>query len=216
MTVPNSTPVVNLPALYNPQPYAGDIRPTALPEVTLADAYSALLADSRCENTRRVRITDIAVFARFLGQSPSGVCVQFLAGGRRHGNAIVAAFRADLILAGRAGGSINRLLSTLRRLVFLANRLDLVDWSVSVDSVPAKPYRDTRGPGLDGWRKLWAAAVAAGSSGVAIRNRCMVRLLHDCALRKVRKSPAWTWNISTWTPGAWRSVGKAAEPTGSG
>ena len=85
---------------------------------------------------------------------------------------------------GLAAATINRRLSTVRRLVKLARRLGLIDWAIDVEGMKAQPYRDTTGPGSDGWRKLLAAAKAAGDGPKARRDRAILRLLHDNAMRR--------------------------------
>ena len=45
-------------------------------------------------------------------------------------------------------------------------------------------YRDTRGPGHDGWRRLWSFAEALGDSQKARRDRAVLRLLYDRGLRR--------------------------------
>jgi integrase/recombinase XerC len=79
--------------------------------------------------------------------------------------------------------TINRRFATLRSLVKLANTLGLVSWTLRVKNVPAQPYRDTRGPGRDGFRAMLAAAGAQpGPKG--LRDVALLRLLHDLGLRR--------------------------------
>jgi integrase/recombinase XerC len=79
--------------------------------------------------------------------------------------------------------TINRRLATLRSLVKLANTQGLVTWTLSVESVPAPPYRDIGEPGREGFRALLEAAGAQpGPKG--LRDVALLRLLHDLGLRR--------------------------------
>ena len=79
--------------------------------------------------------------------------------------------------------TINRRLATLRLLVKLANTLGFVSWTLWVKNFPAQPYRDTHGPGRDGFRAMLEAAGAQpGPKG--LRDVALLRLLHDLGLRR--------------------------------
>jgi integrase/recombinase XerC len=79
--------------------------------------------------------------------------------------------------------TINRRLSTLRSLVKLANTQGLVTWTLSVENVPAQPYRDIGEPGREGFRAMLKAAGALpGAKG--LRDVALLRLLHDLGLRR--------------------------------
>jgi integrase/recombinase XerC len=162
------------------------IRPRPkLPRVGPRGLYQALLADSRCENTLNARVHDVRVFGKFLGQDdPVAACALLIAGGRGNANAIALAFRQGEVDRGSAAASVNRRLATLRRLALIGRRLDLIDWALDVDELPIAKSKDMSGPGSEGWRKLWAAAVDAGDAPLARRNRALLRLMHDNAFRK--------------------------------
>jgi integrase/recombinase XerC len=54
-----------------------------------------------------------------------------------------------------------------------------------VENVRSAPYRDTRGPGVDGFRRLLEALEARGSEDAkAKRDRAALRLLFDLGLRR--------------------------------
>src|SRR4051812_9466061 len=79
--------------------------------------------------------------------------------------------------------TINRRLAMLRSLIKLANTLGLVSWTLWVKNAPAQPYRNTDGPGRDGFRAMLAAAGAQpGPKG--LRDVALLRLLHDLGLRR--------------------------------
>src|SRR3954469_12500300 len=76
-----------------------------------------------------------------------------------------------------------RRLATLRSLVKLANTHGLVTWTLSVENVPAQPYRDIGEPGREGFRALLEAA-GAQSGPKGLRDVALLRLLHDLGLRR--------------------------------
>jgi integrase/recombinase XerC len=155
-----------------------------LPKVGPLDLFDALLADAKCPNTRNSRLNDVRAIARILGQSEAAACALFVSGGRAQANAIGSAFRAAQQELGLSASTINRRLSCLRRVARLAKRYDLIEWAPDVDDLPGVAVRDTRGPSGDEWAAIWAFAVACGDSPIARRNRALLRLLHDSALRK--------------------------------
>ena len=157
-----------------------------LPIVRLTDLYSALLADARKPTTRRAREQDIADLARFVGcPDPSAACVLFLEGGAPQANAIASAWARSMLDVDRAPATINRRVSTLRRLVRLGRRYNVLSWTMDVDSLPVTSYRDTTGPGRSGWVRLLEVAMkAAATTAKGKRDLAIVRLLHDHGLRR--------------------------------
>ncbi len=65
----------------------------------------------------------------------------------------------------------------------MARLVGLVTWSMEVGGDKVERYRDTRGPGLAGVRRL-LASLAERDDAKAVRDRAIVRLLHDVALRR--------------------------------
>ncbi len=49
-------------------------------------------------------------------------------------------------------------------MVKLARQIGRVIWTLEVEGPRSQPYRDTTGPGLDGWRKILAAGTLASRS----------------------------------------------------
>jgi integrase/recombinase XerC len=98
-------------------------------------------------------------------------------------NVYVIKYRQQMRERGLQVTTINRRLSTLRSLVKLANTHGLVTWTLSVESVPAPPYRDMGEPGREGFRTLLEAA-GAQSGPKGLRDVALLRLLHDLGLRR--------------------------------
>jgi integrase/recombinase XerC len=92
-------------------------------------------------------------------------------------------YKSEMQERGLPVATINRHLGMLRSLIKLANRLGLVPWTLLVKNVPAQPYRDTRGPGREGFRAMLEVADAQpGPKG--LRDVALLRLLHDLGLRR--------------------------------
>lgn len=102
-----------------------------------------------------------------------------------HGNAnkLVFDYRASLIDRGLSPATINRRLSTLRSLVKLARTLGMVNFSLEIDNMKAQSYRDTRGPGLAGYRLLLDQAEKEQEPKRA-RDVALLHLLFDLGLRR--------------------------------
>lgn len=150
------------------------------------DLHAAVLGGRNARTVAAYR-SDFDDFGEHLGLGPG-------AGGRAldtlialpRGAAIacVLGYRAALSDLGRSAATIKRRLAALRSAVKLARQLGLVAWALEVEAPRVESYRDTRGPGRDGWRALLDAARARATSPKGRRNLALVRLLHDLALRR--------------------------------
>jgi integrase/recombinase XerC len=69
-------------------------------------------------------------------------------------------------------------------MVKVARQIGRISWALDVESPKSEPYRDTRGPGLDGWKKLLTEARRLATSPEGKRNLALVRLMHDLGLRR--------------------------------
>ena len=148
--------------------------------------YGALLADARKPTTRRARVQDVSHLARFLGVAgPADACALFVSNGLAGANAVVTGWVRAMLDDGLSPATVNRRVSTLRRLCKLARRFGLVAWALEVDGLKSRPMRDTSGPGRANWLKFLAAATRAAARGDAgKRDLAIIRLLHDHGLRR--------------------------------
>jgi len=89
---------------------------------------------------------------------------------------------SHLVERGLQSATVNRRLAAVRSLVKLAKTLGMVDWSLDVQNVKAEAYRDTKGPGKNGFRAM-LQTLAEKQSKKAIRDTAILRLLYDLALR---------------------------------
>jgi integrase/recombinase XerC len=105
-----------------------------------------------------------------------------LAQGHGPANELALGYKAALRARGLAPATVNRRLAALRSLVKLARTLGFVPWTLEVESSKAQAYRDTRGPGREGFLRLLEAA--EGTHAKAARDRALLRLLYDRALRR--------------------------------
>jgi len=127
---------------------------------------------------------DLQDFARHLGAKSSEEAVnRLLANGKGAANAGAHTYRGDLVARGLAPSTVNRRLAALRSLVKLARLFNLVDFTLDVESVKSKPYRDTKGPGRIGVRLL-LNELERRQDAKAKRDRSLVRLLYDLGLRR--------------------------------
>ena len=84
-----------------------------------------------------------------------------------------------------ATATIARRIASLRSMVKLARQIGRVEWTLDVESPKVTKYRDTTGPGLDGWFKMrekgkeLATTTAQGKRDIAL-----MHLMHDSCLRR--------------------------------
>lgn len=155
--------------------------------ITLDQLHDAFLS-GRAQTTRRAYAADLRDFTAFAGAADPpraiGRLLDLDAAGAR---LLTMQYRDYLVSARRlTAATVNRRLATLRSIVRLARQLGMVGWGLDVEGLRSTPYRDTRGPGLEAWRKLreHATRAAIGGNATAVRNLALLRLLHDLGLRR--------------------------------
>jgi integrase/recombinase XerC len=127
----------------------------------------------------------LAHFAKWFGASTAGAAMsELLAGSMGRANERLHAYRGAMLDAGLAPSTVNRRLSALRSIVKLGRTFGLVTWTLEVDGVKAKAYRDTKGPGLAGVTAVKRQAASHKSPAKAARDVAIVRVLFDLALRR--------------------------------
>jgi integrase/recombinase XerC len=101
-------------------------------------------------------------------------------------NAMALAYHADMADRGLSPATIARRLAALKRAARRARLAGLTTISLETEPPKAESFRDTRGPGAAGWRKLLDQAEAEAGDGTArtARNLAILLLLHDRALRR--------------------------------
>ena len=140
----------------------------------------------RNERTLQAYGQDLEDFRRFTGAASLDEAARVLLGrGHGEGNALALSYRADLMAREPklAPATINRRLAALRSLVKLSRVLGLVPWSLEVSGLESAAYRDTRGPGRAGVRRL-LEELEERVDVKAKRDRAALHLLYDLALRR--------------------------------
>ena len=137
-------------------------------KATTLTAYRASLDDF----ARSIHAASAAHAASMLLSLPHG-----------EANHLALRYRSDLIERGLAASTVNLRLAALRSLVKLARTLGLVAWSLGVQNVRSEAYRDTKGPGPEGFRQV-LSRTESRADRKGIRDAAIVRLLHDLALRR--------------------------------
>src|SRR5262245_39991224 len=156
----------------------------ALDAVTAAQRLVAAFLAGRSPQTLRAYRKDLEDFAGFLGVATvEAIPGALLGAGQGAANEVVLRYRAHLQGRGLAPATVNRRLAAIRSLVKLARVLGLVPWALDVDGVRSETYRDTRGPGRQGFRRL-LAALEGRQDAKGLRDRALLRLLFDLGLRR--------------------------------
>ncbi len=81
-----------------------------------------------------------------------------------------------------AAATIARRLSALRSVVTVSRQIGRIARSLDVDGPKSEPYRDRRGPGLDGWRRLLRKAAELATSPRGKRDLTLLHLMHSTFL----------------------------------
>jgi integrase/recombinase XerC len=83
-----------------------------------------------------------------------------------------------------APATVARRIAALRSVVKLARTLGRITWAIDIPSPRAEAYRDTRGPGLAGWKAMLAAVKKQAATPKGKRDLSLLRLMHDLGLRR--------------------------------
>lgn len=127
---------------------------------------------------------DLEAFARWAGVDTLEAALEaFLVLPAAAANSAGLRYRGALLESGLAAATVNRRLAALRSAVSLARLLGRVTWTLEVPGVESQPYRDTRGPGVGGFRAMLRATEGRQDAKGA-RDRALLRLLFDMALRR--------------------------------
>jgi integrase/recombinase XerC len=126
---------------------------------------------------------DIADFAGFIGMTERDAVERLLAGGLGHANLMTLNYRSFLQAKGLQPTTVNRRLATLRSLAKFARTCGWITWKIEIQNLKTEAYRDTSGPGTSAYRQMLSHVEEKGS-GKAIRDRAILRLLHDLGLRR--------------------------------
>ena len=160
-----------------------------LPEViqkspdTRINLVSAFLS-GRNQKTIEAYRADLADFAQFTEEHTlDGAAMMLLSGGHGHANGLALAYKTSLIERGLSPATVNRRLASLRSMVKIARILGIVPYALEVENMKSQSYRDTKGPGRDGYRNMLDHAKKQ-KDRKAIRDTAILHLLFDLGLRR--------------------------------
>jgi integrase/recombinase XerC len=168
-------------------------RPEHLPaEVrvpTPREVYEAFLR-RRSKNTLDAYRRDLEAFAKYRDLDNGQIAAEgFIAFGGGYANQIALGWQHDMLEEGLAPATVNRRLSSLRSLVKIAGTLGMIAWSLKVENVPSRKYRDTAGPGAENVKRLLTQADAVVDAegqptAKGRRDAAIAHLLFGLALRR--------------------------------
>jgi len=154
------------------------------PVSTNDDILTAWLA-GRKQTTLRTYRESLADFAQFLSVTSEAAAVETLVS-CDHGtaNRITLSYRANMTARALSSATIGLRLTALRSMVKVARQIGRIAWSLDVESPRVQPYRDVRGPGLDGWRSMLAEGKRRATTPEGKRDLALILLMHDRGLRR--------------------------------
>ncbi len=135
-------------------------------------------------HTRRAYNRDLKDFADFLGEEdPIQALRRLIEKGQGEANSLTLQYKAHLIEEEKTPATINRRLSSLRSAVKLARMGGFIPWSLDIPGVKSRPYRNTKGPGRQGFQRIMRE-LHESDRPRNIRDRAIIRMLYDLALRR--------------------------------
>ena len=156
------------------------------PEVQRHDGRELLEAflAGRSAQTMAAYTRDLRDFAAYLEVAePAQAVEMLLRTGAGEANLLSLRYRAALLDRGLSPATVNRKLAALRSLVKVARMVGLVTFTLDVENVRSQAYRDTRGPGVEGYRAM-LGSVGGRLDAKGARDTAMLHLLFDLGLRR--------------------------------
>jgi integrase/recombinase XerC len=132
--------------------------------------------------TYRQGLADFATFTR--AETAEDAVRNLLPCTAGQANALALDYRNALVNAGKAAATVNNRLAALRSVVELVRLTGLVSWTIEVQGLKAETYRDTRGVGRTGYRRL-LEELDRRTDAKGRRDRAILHLLYDLALRRI-------------------------------
>jgi len=160
------------------------IAPKTPPAVT-SQRLVALFLSGRKETTKRTYRAGLRDFTAWTGAaSVDDAARELLAHGHGAANGVMMEYRANLLERELAPETINSRLTAVRALVRLARMVGAVEWTIDVKGVKSTPYRNTKGPGANGYRQLLRHLAALPDTPKTRRDHAIIRLLYGLGLRR--------------------------------
>jgi integrase/recombinase XerC len=160
------------------------VAPVKLAPVSGPSRLVDLFLSGKSKTTLLAYRADLESFSRFLGKRTIDEAADsFLGYGHGMANEIVLGYRSEMLEKGLSPATCNRRLAAVRSFVKLARVIGRITWMLEIPAVRSEAYRDTKGPGLHGFRAIFDGATH--QKGVmAIRNKAILRVLWSQGLRR--------------------------------
>lgn len=156
--------------------------PVALIEINtkvLLESFYSGKSQRTIEAYRR----DLDDFRQFLGVENITQAARHFLSEQGKANAIALSYTKRLIEKGLQSTTINRRLAALRSMSQMAKTLGMIPWTLQVKNRKIEAYRDTKGPGIENFKKILNLTEARGD-GKGIRDLAILRLMFDLGLRR--------------------------------
>ena len=160
------------------------INPAEAPVPSFDHRLVDTFLSGRKESTLKAYQQDMKDFSSFLNLEDANTAARILlSAGAAGANSLVDDYKRHLIEKGHSPSSINRKLSTIRSLTKLARLRGICDFTIEVENLKVQKYRDTKGPQRNGYNRL-RDEIARRTDAKGIRDKAILHLLHDLALRR--------------------------------
>jgi site-specific recombinase XerD len=145
-----------------------------LPRIELSPKSVVASFLQRSKNTARAYEGDLEDFTSFLGLETTEQAATFLfAQEQGHANALAISYFNHMKEQKKSASTINRRMACLKALVARAQLVGLVLFDLKIPKMTAMPYRDTRGPGKEGFLKM-LEVVKNRTDAKAVRDRAIL------------------------------------------
>lgn len=155
-----------------------------LAEAAQRDLVAELLADKKSASTRRAYAKDLRDFFLTVADAEPdpNLVREFLTLDRHAAVSLVLKYKSIIVERKLAEATINRRLAAIKSLVNYAHRVGKCEWNLGdIRGEKVKPYRDTTGVSVAGFKQMLAVPDRATTKGK--RDYALLRLLWENALR---------------------------------
>ncbi len=156
--------------------------PVPLIEIDAQSLLDSFLS-GKSERTIEAYRRDLDDFRQFLRVENISEAARVFLSEQGKANSIALSYTKRLIEKGLQSTTINRRLAALRSLSQMAKMLGMIPWTLQVKNRKIEAYRDTKGPGIDNFKKILNLTEARGDVK-GIRDKAILRLLFDLGLRR--------------------------------